>query len=263
MRDSSKKSSKRYCVLGQGISYTLSPTIHNAVFAYLGESAVYTVEDVSPDNFEQTLARLLDTYEGFNVTKPYKEKVAALLHHDGPVNTVRRDEECTTTDPIGFYADYTDAFGQPCGKILLLGAGGAAKAVADALRNSNAQVYVYNRTYAKAQALQGGNVQAVKTAAGQYDAVINCTSLGLHGEQAAPTELTLDGVRYAYDLIYSPPETPFLASAKAAGAKVRNGLGMLIEQAVASQEFWRDCAFAPDVRKALYAAIQSALAQKM
>lgn len=255
---------KKFCVLGHKIGYTLSPRLHASFFATLGENAVYDATDVEEDDLRETVSHLLKTYDGFNVTKPYKEKVAALLGKDAPVNTVRcGDRASTSTDAEGFLQDYTHAFGAPAGKILVLGAGGAAKAVADALENrAGVFVSVYNRTYEKAKALARGNIAATESAAGSYDAVINCTSLGLCGEQSAPDTLDFAGVSFAYDLIYVPPQTPFLQKAAAAGVKTRNGLGMLIYQAVAAQEFWRGKPFDEDTKRKLYDNALVALREK-
>lgn len=242
-----------YTVLGYDIPYTRSPKLHGAIFSLLGEVSTYTVTDVPPERLSDTVKRLLCEYDGFNVTKPYKEKVAALLGKNAPVNTVLcRTRQSTSTDAEGFLQDYTRAFGAPSGKILLLGAGGAAKAVADALEKCDADVYVYNRTFARAQELSRGRIQAVRDAAGRYDAVINATSLGQKGEQAAPPSLDLRGVRYAYDLLYSPSVTPFMQAAQAAGALVSGGLGMLVYQGIAAQEFWRGKPFSAEVKKQLY-----------
>lgn len=252
---------KKFCVLGHDIGYTRSPALHRAIFRFLGEDGTYDVADVPEERLAETVRRLLEEYDGFNVTKPYKEKVAALLGERDPVNTVRKGGKCTSTDPVGFITDYTDTFGIPCGKILLLGAGGAAKSVAQALSAYPAvQLCLFNRTPEKAAALAsacGGT--AVDNTAGRYDAVINATSLGLHGEQAAPEELDFRRVRYAYDLIYAPPVTPFLRRARENGVKTQNGLGMLVWQAIAAQEFWRDAPFADGVRREMAAAVKKEL----
>ncbi len=246
------KKNLKLCVLGHNIKYTLSPKLHSALFEFLGEKGEYDVCDVSPDELESAVKRLLAEYDGFNVTKPFKEAVAAILGHDGPVNTVCRDGGCTSTDAEGFLNDYTAAFGEPCGKILLLGAGGAAKSVAEALSKcDNAQTFVFNRTYIRAQELSRYGAVAVRTAAGKYDAVINCTSLGLNGEQSAPEELDFNGVKFVYDLIYSPPVTPFLERAAKAGAKTCNGLGMLVRQAIAAHEFWRGERYSTNVKESI------------
>ncbi len=173
------------------------------------------------------------------------------------------DCAATSTDAEGFLCDYTEAFGEPKGDILLLGAGGAAKSVAEALSNSRGvlNVYVFNRTYENAQKLEGGKVNAVRDLPNKFYSVINCTSAGLNGEQSAPAELDFGKAQYAYDLIYSPPETPFLAKASAAGLKTRNGMGMLIRQAIAAHEFWRKRKFDLQAKRELAEYVKKKLAE--
>ncbi len=251
----------KLCVLGHGIGYTLSPKLHASFAQTLGENFSYDVADVPPEELESAVKRLFNAYDGFNVTKPYKERVAAIMGVSCPVNTVRCcDGASISTDGEGFLCDYTRAFGVPQGRLLVLGAGGAAKAVLSVLgKIPDVSVHVYNRTYEKAAALAGGRIQAVKHLAERYDAVINGTSLGLHGEQSAPDELMWQNVRYAYDLIYAPPVTPFLQRAQEAGAQTQNGLGMLIYQAIAAQEFWRGKPFSKQQKEQLFARAQTAI----
>lgn len=257
-------SAKKFCVLGQGISYSLSPLLHSAIFEFFGEDCEYGVADVPPEKLYETVKKLLGEYDGFNVTKPYKESVARILGASGPINTVRcADCAATSTDAEGFLCDYIEAFGEPKGDILLLGAGGAAKSVAEALSNSRGvlNVYVFNRTYENAQKLEGGKVKAVRDLPNKFHSVINCTSAGLNGEQSAPAELDFGKAQYAYDLIYSPPETPFLAKTSAAGLKTRNGMGMLIWQAIAAHEFWRKRKFDLQAKRELAEYVKKKLAE--
>ena len=250
----------RLCLLGYQIGYSKSPVLHAAFFAALGEKGSYGIEDIPPQDLGKELPRLLASYDGFNVTKPYKQTVAELLWRQDPVNTVKKDGTATSTDAEGFLNDYIEAFGAPKGKILLLGSGGAAKSILPALQG--AEVTIVNRTFEKAEALAAcvKNAVAKRRADGRYDAVINATSLGLHGEQAAPEELDFSGVSFAYDLVYGV-RTPFLEKA-GKYAKTRDGLGMLIEQAIASQASWRGKAFSNAEKEALRAAAKRALAAK-
>lgn len=248
----------RLCLLGYEIGYSKSPAIHAAFFAALGEKGSYTLEDIPPEAVRQEIPRLLREYDGFNITQPYKQTVADFFGLSNPVNTAGKGG-AISTDAEGFLADYTAAFGAPQGKILLLGSGGAAKSILPTL--SKAKVTIVNRTYEKAQALAKSVdfAEARRTAEGAFDAVINATSLGLHGEQAAPEELDFSPVRYAYDLVYG--NTPFLQKA-GQFSKTRNGLGMLIEQAIAAQAYWRSRPFTQEEKEALRTAAKAALVEK-
>lgn len=242
----------KLCLIGHGIDYTLSPALHAAIMRELGESGEYTAEDIRPEDFDRELARVLDCYDGFNITRPYKERAAEALGTARPINTVRsEDRAATNTDAAGFLRDYTAAFGEPRGRILILGAGGAAKSVAEAL-SGKAEICVYNRTAERARELSSYGAVALTSLEGEFDAVINCTSLGLCGEQAAPDALDMNKVDYAYDLVYRPRITPFLIKAKESGARVAGGLGMLVWQAIYAHEFWRGEIFDEKARKRLY-----------
>ena len=97
-------SAKKFCVLGQGISYSLSPVHHSAIFEFFGEDCEYGVADVPPEKLYETVKKLIGEYDGFNVTKPYKESVARILGASGPINTVRcADCAATSTDAEGFF----------------------------------------------------------------------------------------------------------------------------------------------------------------
>ena len=245
----------RLCLLGYKIAYSKSPAMHAAFFAALGEKGSYVLEDIPPEEVQQAIPRLLKDYDGFNITQPYKQTVADFFGLSEPVNTVKQ-EGAISTDAEGFLADYTAAFGAPTGKILLLGSGGAARSILPAL--STSKVTIVNRTYEKAVLLAASApyAEAKRNADGKYDAVINATSLGLHGEQAAPAELDFSPVRYAYDLVYG--DTPFLQKA-GKYAKTCNGLGMLIEQAIASQAYWRGKPFTQEEKALLRNAATAAL----
>lgn len=254
----------RRCVLGHDISYSLSPVMHAAIYKVTGEDGEYTVEDIAPDSLEREFARLMREYDGFNVTKPHKEHVARLLGLTGSVNTVKNDGRATTTDPVGFIEDYRHELGEPQGNVLVLGAGGAAMPLIELLCSlPDTKVYVYNRTYERAKQAEKYGAKAAESAAGKYDCVINCTSLGLCGEQAAPPSLDFTGVGCAYDLVYSPALTPFMSKAREAGVKVVGGMGMLVRQAIASHEFWRGEKFDPELRERIYIAARDAVEKEI
>lgn len=236
----------KYGVLGSGIGYTLSPKIHSIVFDKLGVNASYDVIDLPTDGLPSEIKRLKNEYDGFNVTKPFKTEI--IKHLDevkcslGAVNTVRRENGTFVgynTDVKGFYLSLTRMTGEIKGQsTLVLGAGGASEAVISALVTAGADVSVNNRTTVKAVAL--AEKYRIKVWNGEKPTVIiNATSLGLDGiSNPLPNGVDTSECKYAYDLIYKPSETPFMTFCKKAGAKVSNGLGMLVYQAILADEIF-------------------------
>lgn len=239
----------KFCVLGSDISYTLSPRLHAAVFRELGVRATYTVEDIPPERLDAEIPRLRFTYDGFNITKPHKAAILPYLDAKrcrvNAVNTVVRDEKGGwtgyNTDIIGFAGDLKALAGDVCGMLtLLVGAGGAAAAVAEALDAAGADLYIYNRTPAKAEALareyRAKFAPDLRGIAPRL--IVNAASVG--NVSPLPETADLSELRYAYDLVYSPPRSAFLRECELAGARTRNGLGMLIRQAIAADGFFLD-----------------------
>ena len=238
----------KFCVLGGGISYTLSPVIHKTVFRTLGVDADYAVEDIPPAALDANVPRLLADYDGFNVTKPHKAAIIPYLTAKetplGAVNVVKRNG-CNhighNTDLGGFTDDLAALAGDVRGlETLVLGAGGAAEAVVCGLTRAGAKVTVVNRTYAKALALASafGARAAAGTEGLKPELIVNCTSVGNNGESALPRCLDTSALKYAYDLVYSPARTAFMAECEIAGARTSNGLGMLIRQAILADEIF-------------------------
>jgi len=262
-------------VIGHPARHSLSPVLHNAALHALGLDWVYLAFEVAPEALVGAVAgvRALGI-EGLSVTMPHKTPLAALLDGISPVcaqlgavNTVVRRGE-------GLWGESTDGAGlvdalrgdegwDPAGKrIVVLGTGGAARAVTLALAEAGAaQLVVVGRRPERARrtaALAGavGRVGGPEDAS-EADAVINATPVGMHRGEDRPEpgpglrpldvaeELPL-GVSAAsfgpgqlvVDLIYAPPLTPLLAAARARGAAGVNGIGMLIEQAALQIRLW-------------------------
>ncbi len=237
----------KLCVAGSGISYTLSPVIHKAVLGALGVEAEYLVEDIPADAFSANAPRLLASYDGFNVTKPFKRDIIPFLSslETGgldAVNVVRTNGGRAVgynTDADGFALDFASLAGDVRGaRVLMIGAGGAAEAVAFALRRAGAEVTVYNRTYARAEALaEKFGLRAVKSAAeaGKCEVFVNCAT---PPAPPLPEGADTSALAYAYDIVYSPRHTPFMAACEERGAKTSDGLGMLVYQAVIADEIF-------------------------
>lgn len=269
-------------VFGWPVSHTLSPKMHNAAFAALGLDWAYLPLPVPPERVGDAVHGLPALgFAGANVTVPHKQAVLPFMDELTPdaraiaaVNTivVRGDGSLLghSTDGGGFLADLARLLPPPrsdgtlrpqpwCSgetlHALVLGAGGAARAIAYALVRSGAAVLVLNRTLARAQelchglaealpdaqrgALEPGGWERIPHAAGWADLIVNCTSLGLHEGDAMPWDPAaplLPG-QIVYDTIYNRP-TELLAYARACGATAVAGLGMLVQQGALAFEMW-------------------------
>jgi shikimate dehydrogenase len=255
----------RFAVLGWPVAHSLSPTMFTAAFEVLGVDERYVALPVAPEDVLDVLARLgLGGARGANVTVPHKLAVMPacdVLTEEarlvGAVNTLTWEDgrlEGHNTDAIGLAAALREDIGgleeQP---VVLIGTGGAARAAAVALARAGARLNIVGRDPQRAGALAtvatraGGRVLDVVDIADDAALaavirwsrlVLNATSVGLAGERlpSACEELGPDHV--AYDLIYRPAPTPFLAAAIAGGAQAFGGLGMLVHQAAAALERW-------------------------
>ncbi|HEY6894889.1 MAG TPA: shikimate dehydrogenase [Rhodanobacteraceae bacterium] len=250
----------RYAVFGQPISHSLSPRIHAMFGAQLGIARDYRAIEAGRDDF----TRALDTFAceggvGANVTLPLKQdaaahcsSVSARAKRCGSVNTLIRDGNSwrgDSTDGSGFLRDLAEHQGfEPHGhRCLLLGAGGAARAVAFALVEAGAgHVAIANRTHERARALAGAlgaRAQAIGwsdlAATDAFDLIVHATAAG-HGKATFHAPSSIVGAQtLCYDLSYGPAAAPFLRWARAAGAgRVSDGLGMLIEQAADAFAIW-------------------------
>lgn len=281
---------KRLFVAGSPISQSRSPLIHGHWIAERGLDASYERLDVKPAELPDLLASVRSgTFLGGNLTIPLKQAVMPLLDRVtdaaramGAVNTIYREDGLltgTNTDVDGFLAhlDLTcPAWDAKPAAALLLGAGGAARAILHGLRTRNlTQIAIANRSPDAVSELlasrQGGVAPAiplvclpwpVETAAlAGYGLVINATSLGMKGQP--PLDLVwpdrLDGT-IAYDIVYAPLITPFLGEARARGGWIVDGLGMLLHQASLAFGHWfgEVPAVSPDLRAMIEADLMPA-----
>ncbi len=247
---------KRLAVLGHPVAHSRSPAMHNAAFAALGLGDQWSYEalDVAPDELESRLEDMAQQeFVGANVTVPHKG--AALALADDMSETAR---EIGAANTLSFAdgrvrADNTDAQGlldalaeSPQGKrTLVLGAGGAARAIVWALVREGAEVDVWNRTPLRSDHLceeLGGRPAGPSPDAGDYALIVNSTAVGLRGEDPF-TELPLrpDGFargQTVVDLVYGGGQTPLLAAAVGAGARVVDGIEVLVCQGALSFRIW-------------------------
>jgi shikimate dehydrogenase len=249
-------------VIGDPVAHSLSPTLHNAAFAALGLDWVYVAFPVPRGRAAEAVAAVPALgLAGFNVTMPHKEDVAGAcdeLTADAAalrsVNTVVALPDGRTlgdsTDGPGFLDALGDEAVPVAGEpVLVLGAGGAARAVILALGRAGAAVTVAARrpdAAADAAALAPG-ARAVPLGAlaaggvdpGEFSVVVNATPLGMSGGDALPVDPgSLHAGQSVVDLVYHPADTPLLTAARAQGASAVNGLGMLLHQAARSFTLW-------------------------
>jgi shikimate dehydrogenase len=260
-------STKLVGVIGHPISHSFSPFIHNAAFKKYGLNFIYLAFDIRPQMLKDAIKGFTAIgMVGFNVTVPHKESILRYLDeisgeasHIGAVNTVLNKDGALigyNTDCEGFLLSLKEE-GLTLNEktVVILGAGGAAKAVAVACAKENAkELVVLNRNLKKAKQLvkslkfyydiscEGLPLEKdsiIKTMK-RTDILINATSVGMKDADPLliPEDALFDSEKVVIDLIYNPPETILLKKAKQKGLKTINGLGMLVYQAALSFSFW-------------------------
>lgn len=266
-----------YGLLGFPLGHTLSPLIHGAALRALGLPGAYVALPVEPARLAEAIAGVRAfRFPGLNVTIPYKVAVIPLLdgltdraRAIGAVNTLYWDGDRLmgdNTDLEGFKASLPP--GVPAGReALVLGAGGAARAVAIALREAGATaIHVVARREAAAEALrtellaglpgevtETADVAGVAGLAARCGLVVNATPLGTHGDgQPLPARAlaALPADAWVLDLVYRPAETPLMRAARARGLQADNGIEMLVRQAAAAFGRWTGQAAPVDAMRA-------------
>lgn len=253
----------RYALVGHPVEHSKSPLIHELFARQTGENLSYELIDALPEHFETAVLGFSAAGgRGLNVTVPHKEAAFALCKMHGKealaamaVNTItftKAGIRGDNTDGIGFIRDLTvnHELAVASRRVLVLGAGGAARGIIGPLLAEHPQAVVLaNRTLGRAEALVAdfgspaglsvGRFDELETA-GVFDIVINATSAGLKGEQPPFPGSIIGPETFCYDLAYSLKPTPFVswASARGAGSAVQ-GWGMLVEQAAESFAIWR------------------------
>ncbi len=253
---------RKLCVIGDPVLHSKSPAIQNAVIQEFGLDYIYLCQPVPRGRTEEWLScASFMGYAGFNATMPHKEELVPFM--DALDETAQRCSAVNTicikngkyygynTDGAGFLRALADLNVSPKGKrVLLLGAGGAAKAVSAALTGAGARVTVCNRTVSKAEEIcrmapdnmtsAGFEIETLCKLSEASDVVVNCTSLGMAGTKENFADLSFIDILPAgaavCDAIYAPPETALLRRARERGLVTMNGLGMLVHQAILALE---------------------------
>lgn len=245
-------------ILGWPVSHSRSPRLHGYWLRQFGIDGAYLPLPVRPERFADSVRALADLgFRGANVTIPHKEaafaicdEVDAPARRAGAVNTlVFRDGRIlgSNTDGFGFLESVREqapGWAATDGPAVLLGAGGAARAVAAALLDAGCPgLTLVNRSTARAEALArdlGGPVSVSDTPPlAEAALLVNTTSLGMQGQPALTIDLAPLPVQCVVaDIVYVPLETPLLAAARQAGRRGVDGLGMLLHQARPGFEAW-------------------------
>ena len=259
----------RYAVLGNPVAHSRSPFIHAEFARQTGQPIRYGRVLCPMDGFEAAVRAFAASHEegagpalGCNVTIPFKfeaprlaARVSARAALAQAANVLRFDADgwsADNTDGIGLVRDlqHNADFDLAGARVLLIGAGGAAAGVLGPLIEAGArEVVVANRTVARAAALverhRAPSTRAALSATGlagcgeHFDLVINSSASSVNGIAAPVAHAVLRSGALAVDLMYGPPAAPFINWAQAHGARARDGLGMLVEQAAEAFWYWR------------------------
>ncbi len=261
-----------YGVIGNPVRHSLSPVIHNRAFRRIGMNAVYLPFEV--DHLDEAMRGIRGLgFRGISVTLPFKTDVISFL--DGlddaakkmkAVNTIRNEKGKLigyNTDGCGAVEALEEKVSLQGRRVLLLGAGGAARAIAFALKERSCQVLIHNRSQDKAQALAGelGFLSLSCLSSGELDdvqVIVNATAVGLHphdSESPLPKGLLRPGMT-VMDIVYRPLRTRLLAEAEDCGCHTIDGIEMLARQGAAQLQIWTGRKFEvqqirEDLRKAL------------
>ena len=242
-----------YGVVGDPIAHSLSPAIMNAAFRRENVNAVYLALHAKTLKDLLTCVREIPIH-GISVTMPYKEAILPHLDNTdshttkiGACNTVVRAQDGKL---YGFNTD-TSGVVRPLerrlstlqdAKILVLGAGGAARAAVFGLKERGAEVFILNRSLAPAQKLaRRAHARSVKRADLKkyaFDVIVNATPVGMGNTRETPLQEKEINARYVFDMIYDPGETQLLKLAKQRGAQIIPGIEMFVQQAARQFEIW-------------------------
>ncbi len=250
-------------LIGYPVEHSFSPIMHNSAFAVLNLNWCYVPLPVHPERLGGAVAGLRALgLVGANVTVPHKEAVMSYLDHVTPaaqaigaVNAIVVREGRSigyNTDWQGFLTALGEGDFDPQGKrAVVMGAGGASRAVVYALAQAGVQVTVLNRTLARAQALVKDfsplfpalplTLQTLEEQTVEAHLLVNATPVGTWPEvnqSIWPQGLAFPGHLTVFDLVYNPRQTKLLQQARAVGAKAIGGLGMLVHQGAAAFELW-------------------------
>jgi 3-dehydroquinate dehydratase / shikimate dehydrogenase len=241
-----------YGVVGDPISHSLSPVMMNAAFRRETVNAVYLA--LHAKSLKDLLACVQDIpIRGLSVTMPYKQEIVAALQNSDPLtrqigacNTVVRGADGKlygfNTDVAGIVGPLEQRMNLANARVLIVGAGGVARAAAFGLKAKNAEVFITNRTPEKGQALarqaKAKYIKRAEIAKQQFDVIINATPVGMNGNKQSPLEEKELNTKFVFELVYNPAETKLVKMARAKNLQVIPGLEMFVQQGARQFEIW-------------------------
>ena len=278
-------------LIGNPVEHSKSPQLHNSISSFLGLDLVYIPMKVEKKDLEGVVKALkaLDVV-GFNVTIPYKRDIMKYIDDNtkeailmGAVNTIKKIDGRFygyNTDGEGFLRSFKEETGEGFKgkKVVLIGAGGVARAIAVKIAMEDAEkISIVNRSKEKSIELSeivNENIKEVvqvyssfedktfKLAFEESDIIINTTSVGMYpdvGQSAIKNKNYFNKNQIVYDVIYNPLKTKFLKDAQDMGCKTVNGLGMLFYQGINAYEIWTGYKFTEDNLKEIYGCFKKIL----
>ena len=251
---------RRFAVIGHPIGHTMSPFIHNRLFAIAGLKGDYRIIDVPPEELPVKISTL-NELDGYNITIPNKQKIIPFLDKLDPkaelygsVNTVRNGavREGFTTDPDGFLEALRAEHIAFSGRVVIVGCGGVARtflyeavlagcSVTMAIRQEDKDICV-NLVKEVREKLGRGDMDIclLPELTGDIDLLINATPIGMFPkvDNVAVSDKVIDRCANVFDAVYNPLETVLVRKARANGAKASGGMAMLAWQAVVAHRIW-------------------------
>lgn len=242
---------RTYGIVGHPVTHSFSPAMHNAAIKHLKLDAEYKIFDIKPSDPEN-LANFcyeteLNNIVGFSVTMPYKQEIMVYMdHYDsiaktiGSVNTVINENNKLigyNTDSVGAIQAIGEKTGVNQKRALVMGAGGAARAIAYSLKEFGADVYIFNRTFEKAEEIaKEFKIETIEyrmIPQAEFDIIVNATPIGSmpQSEESLLSAKDINPWTTVMDIVTNPIETQLIKEAKKAGAKTISGERMLLHQA--------------------------------
>jgi 3-dehydroquinate dehydratase/shikimate dehydrogenase len=250
--DMVEQATQVYGVAGDPVSHSLSPVMMNAAFRRESVNAVYLA--LHARSLKDLLACVQEIpIRGLSITMPYKQDILDVLENSDPLtkqvgscNTVVRGAGGQlygfNTDVAGIVVPLEQRMKLAGARVLIVGAGGAARAAAFGLKGKGAEVFITNRTAEKAQTLarqsKSKYLKRADVAKQQFDVMINATPVGMGGGKQSPLDEKELNTKYVFDLVYNPIETPLIRMARAKEIQVISGLEMFVQQGARQFEIW-------------------------